>query len=550
MINNSKTILLVEDEAIIALMENRWLTQEGFSVLHVLSGEKAIETVRSAPGSIDLILMDIDLGAGIDGTTAASEILKDFDLPLLFVSSHTEKEIVERTEKITSYGYVVKGSSNTVLLASIKMAFKLYEAHQELKSNQKILTEREFWLNESQKVGRIGNFRINFITGEWSTSNVLDEIFGIDENHPKNFESWLALIHPEDMGRIKTYFQQIVEEKGLFDAEYRVRRYVDGEIIFVQGIGKMNTDESGYSSAMIGTIQDITKRKLAEQALAESLERYRNTLDNMMEGCQIIDFNWNYVYINDAAAKHARLKKEILMGQNMIRMFPGVETTEMFSVLSRCMKERIPYQFENEFIYPGGSSGWFELNMQPVPEGVFILSIDITSRKQTNMVLEKRMSEFAILQQLASQLSGQFELKSLLSNIILQAATLLSAQSGGICLYNFKAGELELYATLDNTFSIGTRFQLAGGIAALVAESRKPVIINNDTTNTGLWQNPTGLKASHKIMAPMIFNNKLLGFIGLIANSEDRVEFTEQDTYLFKILATQASAAVFNKSSR
>jgi DNA-binding NarL/FixJ family response regulator len=63
--------------------------------------------------NIDLILMDIDLGGGIDGAKAAEEILKDFYIPILFLSAHTEKEIVEKTEKITSYGYVVKSADDT-----------------------------------------------------------------------------------------------------------------------------------------------------------------------------------------------------------------------------------------------------------------------------------------------------------------------------------------------------------------------------------------------------------------------------------------------------
>ncbi|MFN2312796.1 MAG: response regulator, partial [Spirochaetia bacterium] len=77
---------------------------------------------------IDLILMDINLGSGIDGTQAAELILQNHDIPVVFLSSHTEPEVVEKTEKITSYGYVVKNSSTTVLDASIKMAFKLFDA--------------------------------------------------------------------------------------------------------------------------------------------------------------------------------------------------------------------------------------------------------------------------------------------------------------------------------------------------------------------------------------------------------------------------------------
>ena len=122
------TILLVEDEALIAMAETLQLERSGYSVRHVMSGEAAVAAALAPDSGYDLILMDIDLGSGIDGTQAAEQILKQKDLPIVFLSSHTEPEIVERTEKITSYGYVVKNSGITVLSTSIKMALKLFEA--------------------------------------------------------------------------------------------------------------------------------------------------------------------------------------------------------------------------------------------------------------------------------------------------------------------------------------------------------------------------------------------------------------------------------------
>ena len=59
--------------------------------------------------------MDVDLGAGMDGSQTAREILKRYDIPIVFLSSHIEKDIVEKTEKITSYRYVVKNTGLKVL---------------------------------------------------------------------------------------------------------------------------------------------------------------------------------------------------------------------------------------------------------------------------------------------------------------------------------------------------------------------------------------------------------------------------------------------------
>ncbi len=130
-----KTILIVEDEAIIALDTAANLRKEGYSVLVASTGEGAIEIVAGNPG-INLILMDINLGHGIDGTDAAVEILKLRDIPIVFLSSHTQKEMVERTENITSYGFVFKHSGTAILIASLKMAFRLHEARRQLQISE------------------------------------------------------------------------------------------------------------------------------------------------------------------------------------------------------------------------------------------------------------------------------------------------------------------------------------------------------------------------------------------------------------------------------
>jgi len=103
---------------IIAMAERAMLEKHGYTVLTAGTGEQAVD-LASSNNDIDLILMDINLGTGIDGTEAASMILENCDIPLAFLSSHTERDVVEKTEGITSYGYIVKNSGETVLLASI-----------------------------------------------------------------------------------------------------------------------------------------------------------------------------------------------------------------------------------------------------------------------------------------------------------------------------------------------------------------------------------------------------------------------------------------------
>ncbi len=104
-------------------------------------------------------------------------------------------------------------------------------------------------------------------------------------------------------------------------------------------------------------------------------------LDNLMEGCQIIGFDWRYLYVNDAAARHGQKPKEELLGRTMMEVYPGIEKTPLFSTLKQCLNERKPAELENEFTYEGGSTAWFLLKINPVPAGLLILSIDISDHK-------------------------------------------------------------------------------------------------------------------------------------------------------------------------
>jgi len=146
--------------------------------------------------------------------------------------------------------------------------------------------------------------------------------------------------------------------------------------------------------------REIEERKLAEAAAFASERRLKSTLDSMLEGAQIIGPDWRYLYVNDAVADQGKQTKEALLGRTMMEMYPGIEQTEVFARMRHCMEQRIPQYMENEFTFPDGSKGWFDLSVQPVPEGIFILSADITDRKRAmqdirdmNRELEQRVRE-------------------------------------------------------------------------------------------------------------------------------------------------------------
>ncbi len=139
-------------------------------------------------------------------------------------------------------------------------------------------------------------------------------------------------------------------------------------------------------------------------------ERFRSTLENLKEGCQIVDHNWRYLYLNAAAARHGQSSVSELLGRSMTEAYPGIDETPIFAVLRRCMETRSSDAIENEFVAPNGTWACFELVIQPVPEGLFILSLDISERKRAetallagNADLERRVQERTAELQLAKE---------------------------------------------------------------------------------------------------------------------------------------------------
>lgn len=149
----------------------------------------------------------------------------------------------------------------------------------ERKNSEIQLLEREFWLTESQRIGKIGSYDFNIIGNYWSSSEVLDEIFGITKENPHTLEGWNAIIHPDQQKEMLDYFlNSVVKERNAYEKEYKIIRQNDDAERWVLGLGELTFNNSGEPVRMFGTIQDITERKLYEQQLYDSEERFRKSI--------------------------------------------------------------------------------------------------------------------------------------------------------------------------------------------------------------------------------------------------------------------------------
>jgi PAS domain S-box-containing protein len=109
---------------------------------------------------------------------------------------------------------------------------------------------------------------------------------------------------------------------------------------------------------------------------------FKATVEQTIEGIQIIDRNWKYIYINSAAAEQGKSKSEALLGRTMMECYPGIERTELAYAIQNALDGGAPRQLENLFEFPDGSRCWFELLIEPHTMGALIRSVDITDRKR------------------------------------------------------------------------------------------------------------------------------------------------------------------------
>jgi hypothetical protein len=100
------------------------------------------------------------------------------------------------------------------------------------------------------------------------------------------------------------------------------------------------------------------------------------------------------VLINQSAISYTGFSRKQLLGNSLLRLFPGIENTDIFLMFQRVMELRQQDFIETSFTFPDGRTGWYEINVYPVPEGIFCISKDITERKNAAEALNRSREEY------------------------------------------------------------------------------------------------------------------------------------------------------------
>jgi len=128
----AKKILVVDDDRTTANVMQLYLENFGFIVPDLAcSGAEAIEKTKKLKP--DLILMDVDLGKGIDGIDSAKVIMENFAIPIIYVTAHNDDETLARAQLTNPYGYINKPLRDIDLKTTVRFALDKNKAHPQKK---------------------------------------------------------------------------------------------------------------------------------------------------------------------------------------------------------------------------------------------------------------------------------------------------------------------------------------------------------------------------------------------------------------------------------
>jgi PAS domain S-box-containing protein len=227
---------------------------------------------------------------------------------------------------------------------------------------------------------------------EWTTR--CKTLFGFAPDSSVTYSRFLDTLHPEDRDRTKIAIKECIEKKTYYNIEYRVV-WSDGTVHWLVAKGRCFYDKHGNPLRMMGTLQNISRRKQIEKSLRESNQLITTILESMTDAFYALDRNWNFTYVNQEAGRKLNKSKEELIGKNIWSEFASLIDTELYIQYHRAFNEQVTTRFE---YYYSLLASWFEISVYPSKQALSVYFSDITERKLAEKKLEEnqKILKFAL----------------------------------------------------------------------------------------------------------------------------------------------------------
>ena len=283
----------------------------------------------------------------------------------------------------------------------------IFDSITERKTAEAKLIESEARLKLSLETNQTGVWELNLEDNNIVRTTTHDKIFGYESLLPKfTLETFTEHLLPADLGWVNKMVKDAIEAKKEFKLEARIRR-ADGAIrwIFARGTPKLNSE--GKVESLLGIVQDITERKLNDEALAKTENNLRSLFENTQTGYLLMDTNFTIVEFNKLMEKYFTIadNKTLKKNENILNSLMN-ERQESFSKSLKEVLNGSKLNYEISFSLPDGTLLWLDSRLYPVtnPDGKVMGACmsyeDVTKRKfdeqkiqELNKTLDKKVLE-------------------------------------------------------------------------------------------------------------------------------------------------------------
>ncbi|MBN2414489.1 PAS domain S-box protein [bacterium] len=367
-------ILIVEDEMIISENIRASLHSLGYTVCGTAAnGRTAIE--KAGTLRPDIILMDIFLEGDLDGIRTVEVIQRDFDIPVIYLTAHSDAVSLERIEKTMPYGYLVKPFNEIELNGAIKTAIYKHRMERRIKEDEE-------------------RYRIFFESAHDAIFMLRDLVY-IDCN-PKALELFAcekeAIIGKTPLdyspplqpdGRKSTTVLRELDRQlaktGFLSFEWQHIRSHTGAIDVEVSV---STISRGDETLRVSFVRDITFRKAAESALRQSESLYKNLITSMPDALSVIDLKGNLTFVSARAAElYGCSDEHDMLGKNALEFIAPEYHEQGRLIFQQAQKGKKVRSLECEMVRRDGSRFHGAIN---------IAAIHDHERKITSLIVTTR----------------------------------------------------------------------------------------------------------------------------------------------------------------
>ena len=258
-------VLVADDDMTIRLLARESLEQVGLIVEEAEDGAQALSAFKRLQP--DIVLLDVFMPK-VDGFGVCEAIRKSpggAATPVLMITGADDIESINRAYKAGATDFAPKPINWLILQHRVRYMLRASRDSEKLR-------ESESKLSHAQHLAHLGNWHWNIKANEVTWSDELYRILGLTAKaFSPSPDAFLKLVHPEEIQFMKRSLHEALHEQKPYKIDHRII-LPDGSARFVHQEGEVTCDEAGQPMSMAGTVQDITERKEAEQALEKAKE--------------------------------------------------------------------------------------------------------------------------------------------------------------------------------------------------------------------------------------------------------------------------------------